>query len=225
VPNAAHADSADSATKANSATSAANAAHATNADHATSADTATKATNADHATSADHATNSDAVSGRHVSSVFYAQNAANGPTTVLALDGLTLKASCSTTNGVTLSADTVKDNSTLTISKTAQAVAVQVGSFSNFDTADNDLTIMSKTGAGGGGPVSNADGQVQIDFATPVTGSLFLRNGGAVVSVSLQVFGPSGSAFGGADACLLTGTAMSNPPVGNSIVIIPSKRR
>jgi len=209
VPKAVHADSADAATTATTATSTPQATHADNADRATNADHSTAS---DKATEADHAKNSDAVSGRHVGAIFFATNSNSAsPVTVFDRDGLTLKASCDTGSGITLTARTNKNNASLLISRSDSAAD---GEFGDLDTG-SDNTIMDS--AGTGDVVTNGNGNVAINFATPLTGATIItRTGGAIVSLSLQVWKSGGFAF--SNACVLTGTAVSDPPTTGLVI-------
>jgi hypothetical protein len=173
VAFAASAGSATTALSATSASTAANAGHATNADSAGHADSATSATDA------------TTVGGLQVKQFFMKGAAGTGPSPVLNVDGIVVKAGC---DGSVFPVATVENDSgvgasvRVSIAYGAETAAKSNGS-DTFGSAPFDLTL-GATGENGNGQfiVARSDGKV-------VTGSYMFRssnnfNGEAVCTVN-----------------------------------------
>jgi hypothetical protein len=120
-----------------------NATHASTADSATSA---TNATNATHATSADTATNATTVGGKKVQQFFADDPASTASTTIVSVDGVTLKGACSSAVDPTL---TVENDSGQGAMLGGYSSSNGVGNLAvtNLTTSPFDLT----NGTNGGG--------------------------------------------------------------------------
>lgn len=170
---------------AGSATNAANAAHATSADsatHATSATTATTATNATHATTADSANNADTVGGKKVQHFFVSQHSSTASTTVVSVDGVTLKGACDGAVDPTL---TVENDS-----GQGAMVAGYSSAVGNVLSTSFTATPVDLTGGGNGG------GVLTVQLRT-----------GVVVSVQ---FAATGTLGGTVTNCYFSGSVIAS---------------
>ena len=168
---------------ANNATNAVKATNAVSATHATSADSATNATNATHATTADTATNATTVGGKKVQQFFSSLPTGTGSTTIVNVDGVTLKGSCDGGNNPHL---TVENDSGQGAYLGGYSGSGGIGNLNNgtFTTTPVDLT--GGTNGGGVFTVELANGVVvSVQFA----GTGFLggtgthcRFGGSVIA-------------------------------------------